>query len=184
MAVSCEIKKGVQIMNAKIAQIWNDAVDRLKKAEELFSAGKTELAKTEAKNAACSGQIAKTLLLRGREEAPALLCESDQQVRSGNDRQDAVHPGIGEHQVVEQCRSEEAVGSAQGSARHLQDIHGAFEREGAYVEHDAVPVPGIGTGCGDVARRVRGLRVQRLHAPQTGPCGGMERRSQEAGEAV
>ena len=68
MAVSCEIKKGVQIMNAKIAQIWNDAVDRLKKAEELFSAGKTELAKTESQNAACSGQIAITLLLRGRED--------------------------------------------------------------------------------------------------------------------
>jgi hypothetical protein len=68
MAVGCEVNKGVQIMNPEVAQIWNDALGRLKKAEELLIKGETELAKTEAKNAATSGQVAITLLLRGRED--------------------------------------------------------------------------------------------------------------------
>ena len=54
-------------MNPKIAQIWNNALSRIKKAEELLVTGETELAKTEAQNAACSGQFAITLLLRGKE---------------------------------------------------------------------------------------------------------------------
>lgn len=55
-------------MDPKIAEIWNDALGRLKKAEGHLDIGESELARSEAQNAACSGQIAITLLLRGRED--------------------------------------------------------------------------------------------------------------------
>lgn len=51
-------------MYPKIAEIWNDSLDRLKKAGKHLTAGESELAKTEAQNAATSGLIAITLLLR------------------------------------------------------------------------------------------------------------------------
>ena len=51
-------------MKPEIAEIWNDALDRLKKAEQHLSAGEAELAKTEAQNAAVGGLIAITLLLK------------------------------------------------------------------------------------------------------------------------
>lgn len=55
-------------MDPKIDEIWKDALDRLKKAEKHLAAGESELAKSESQNAATSGQIAITLLLRGRED--------------------------------------------------------------------------------------------------------------------
>jgi len=55
-------------MDSKIFEIWYDAINRLKIAEKHLAAGEIELAKTESKNAATSGQSAITLLLRGRED--------------------------------------------------------------------------------------------------------------------
>ena len=55
-------------MDPKIDEIWKDALDRLTKAEKHLAAQESELARSEAQNAACSGQIAITLLLRGRED--------------------------------------------------------------------------------------------------------------------
>ncbi|MFC1739573.1 hypothetical protein ACFL1G_11095 [Planctomycetota bacterium] len=54
-------------MDPKITGIWKDALDRLSKAEQHLKMGKSDLAKNEAQNAATSGQIAITLLLRGKE---------------------------------------------------------------------------------------------------------------------
>ncbi len=51
-------------MDPKIAEIWNDSLDRLKKAGEHLTVGESELAKTEAQQAAISGLMAITLLLR------------------------------------------------------------------------------------------------------------------------
>jgi hypothetical protein len=55
-------------MKPEIAEIWKDALDRVKKAEKYFATGEFELVKSEAKNAATSGLIAITLFLRGRED--------------------------------------------------------------------------------------------------------------------
>ncbi len=55
-------------MDPKIDEIWKDALDRLKKAEKHLTAGESDLAKSEAQNAATSGQVAITLLLRGRKD--------------------------------------------------------------------------------------------------------------------
>jgi len=55
-------------MDPKINELWKDALDSLKKAEKHLIAGESELAKTEAKNAAASGQVAIMFLLRGRED--------------------------------------------------------------------------------------------------------------------
>jgi hypothetical protein len=51
-------------MKGQIAEIWDDALRRLKKAEEHLKAGESELAKHEAQGAAVSGLIAVTLLLK------------------------------------------------------------------------------------------------------------------------
>jgi hypothetical protein len=55
-------------MDPKIADIWNGALDKLKRAEKHLNEGESELVKSEAKKAARSGQIAIMLLLRGRED--------------------------------------------------------------------------------------------------------------------
>jgi hypothetical protein len=51
-------------MDPRIAEIWNDSLDRLKKAGEHLTAGESELAKTEAQRAALAGAFAITFLLR------------------------------------------------------------------------------------------------------------------------
>jgi hypothetical protein len=53
-------------MKLEAAKSWKDALDRIKKAEKHLVAGEFELAITEAKNAALSGQFAIMFLLRGR----------------------------------------------------------------------------------------------------------------------
>lgn len=63
-----KIRVGVQIMEPNVTRIWKDALSRLKKAEELLKKGEIEGAKKEAENAVCSGQMAISLLLRGRED--------------------------------------------------------------------------------------------------------------------
>ncbi len=55
-------------MESKIARIWDDAINRLEKAQEHLAKGEFELTKIEAKNAATSGQISIILVLRGRED--------------------------------------------------------------------------------------------------------------------
>jgi HEPN domain-containing protein len=51
-------------MDPKIAEMWNDGLVRLKKAEEYLTAGESELVKTEAQHAAMAGIMAITFLLR------------------------------------------------------------------------------------------------------------------------
>ena len=55
-------------MDPKIAEIWKDARDRLKKAEKHLTASEGESAKSEAKKAATSGFIAIALLLRDNDK--------------------------------------------------------------------------------------------------------------------
>jgi hypothetical protein len=59
---------GIKEMKPEVAQIWKDALDRLKRAEKHLAAGEIDVAKTEAKNAATSGLVAIMLFLRGRED--------------------------------------------------------------------------------------------------------------------
>ena len=69
-------------MDQKIAEIWGNGLDGLKKTWKHLIAGESELAKTEAQNAATSGLIAITLLLREDDKKTLSIISDDLNDRS------------------------------------------------------------------------------------------------------
>jgi len=69
MAVSCEIKKRVRIMNPEIAKYWNEALKSFDDAKVAFKKGKSDHdIKKKLSMAICHGQIMTRHLKTGGEE--------------------------------------------------------------------------------------------------------------------